>query len=87
MSEQFIAKLSGKGQLTLPKKLREEYGLKEGDYLLLFPQGQGLRLEKAAISPLARFREMAAETEQRFNAANIGPEAVEEAVHWARRQK
>ncbi|ACA60600.1 AbrB/MazE/SpoVT family DNA-binding domain-containing protein [Candidatus Desulforudis audaxviator] len=87
MSEQYVAKLSGKGQLTLPKKLREEYDLKEGDYLLLFPQGQGLRLEKAAISPLVRFREMAAETERRFDEEKIGPEAVEEAVRWARRQK
>ncbi len=87
MSEQFVAKLSGKGQLTLPKKLREKYGLKEGDFLLIFPQGQGLRVEKAAVSPLARFQEIAAETAQRFEKEGIEPETVEEAVRWARDQK
>lgn len=87
MPEQYVTKLSGKGQLTLPKRLREKYGLREGDYLLVFPQGQGLRVEKATISPLARFREMAAETERRFHEEKIGPGTVEEAVRWARRQK
>ncbi|MEW6448893.1 MAG: AbrB/MazE/SpoVT family DNA-binding domain-containing protein [Bacillota bacterium] len=87
MNEQYVAKISGKGQITVPKELREKYGLKEGDYLLLFPQGQGLRVEKAALSPLARFREIAAKTEERFREEKIGPGEVEEAVRWARRQK
>lgn len=87
MNRQYVAKISGKGQITLPKELREKYGLKEGDYLLLFPQGQGLRLEKAAISPLARFREIAAETEERFRQEKVGPAEVEEAIRWARRQR
>ncbi|MEW6726115.1 MAG: AbrB/MazE/SpoVT family DNA-binding domain-containing protein [Bacillota bacterium] len=87
MNEQYVAKISGKGQITLPKELRKRFGLKEGDYLLLSPQGQGLRLEKATISPLARFQEIAAETEERFRKDKIGPVEVEEAIRWARGQK
>ncbi len=87
MKEQYVTKVSAKGQITLPKELREKYGLKEGDYLLLFPQGQGLRLEKATVSPLARFREIAGRTEKRFREERVGPAEVEEAIRWARQQK
>lgn len=85
--EQYVAKISGKGQITLPKQLRERYGLKEGDYLLLSPQGQGLRLQKAAVSPLASFLDIATETEKRFREDAIGIAEVEEAIRWAREQK
>lgn len=87
MAEQYVAKISDKGQITIPKKLRERYGLKEGDYLLLLPQGQGLRIEKAAIEPLTRFRTLAEETERRWQEEGVKPEDIEEAVHWARSQK
>jgi len=87
MAEQYVAKISEKGQITIPKKLRERYSLEEGDYLLLLPQGQGLRIEKAAVEPLARFRTLAEETEKRWQEEGVKPEDVEEAVRWARDQK
>ncbi|NPV70639.1 MAG: AbrB/MazE/SpoVT family DNA-binding domain-containing protein [Firmicutes bacterium] len=87
MNEQYAVKISDKGQVTLPKKLRERLGLKRGDYLLLSPQGQGLRVEKALVSPVAMFREIAEETEMHFRDEGIRPADVEEAVNWARRQK
>ncbi|TDA70280.1 MAG: AbrB/MazE/SpoVT family DNA-binding domain-containing protein [Clostridia bacterium] len=87
MAEQYVAKISEKGQITIPKKLRENYHLKEGDYLLLLPQGQGLRIEKAAIEPLTRFRAIAEETKKRWQEEGVKPAEVEEAIRWARNQK
>lgn len=84
MKTQFLAKITGKGQITIPKALREAIGLQDGEYVLLYPQGQGVRLEKAAIAPLERFDELAARTEKRFEREGVQAETVEEAVRWAR---
>lgn len=87
MSEQYIAKITGKGQITIPKILRESLNLRDGDYLILFPQGKGMRIEKAAISPLERFEALAARTEERFRNLEITGADVEEAIRWARRNR
>jgi AbrB family looped-hinge helix DNA binding protein len=87
MESQYVVKITDKGQITLPKELREAYNFKEGDYLLLFPQGEGLRAEKALVSPVSRFKDLAAGTEKRFRDEGLQPSEVEEAVRWARLQK
>ena len=87
MESQYVVKITDKGQITLPKELRKAYNFKEGDYLLLFPQGEGLRAEKALVSPASRFKELAANTEKRFMEEGLQPSEVEEAVRWARLQK
>jgi AbrB family looped-hinge helix DNA binding protein len=87
MESQYVVKITDKGQITLPKELREAYNFKEGDYLLLFPQGEGLRAEKALVSPVSRFKALAADTEKRFRDEGMQPSEVEEAVRWARLQK
>lgn len=87
MSRQYLAKVTGKGQITIPKALREAVGLRDGEYVLLFPQGQGVRLEKAAISPLERFDDLTVRTEERFKQKGVTAETVEEAVRWARKNR
>lgn len=87
MSIQYVAKVTGKGQITIPKELREAIGLHDGEYVLLYPQGQGVRIEKAAISPLELFDDLAARTEERFKQQGITAETVEEAVRWARENR
>lgn len=84
MAGQFLAKITGKGQITIPKALREALGFRDGDYVLVFPQGQGMRIEKAAVSPLERFEDLAVRTEERFKRQGVTPRDVEEAVRWAR---
>lgn len=85
MAEQFVAKISGKGQVTLPKQLRNKFGLKEGDYLIIYPQGSGFRIEKAVLSTHERFRQIAEATERRFREDGITPADVEEAIKWSRK--
>ena len=51
MESQYVVKITDKGQITLPKELRKAYNFNEGDYLLLFPQGEGLRAEKSSCIP------------------------------------
>ncbi len=42
----YRAKITTKGQLTLPKDLRDKLGLRAGDYLLIKETDQGYLLEK-----------------------------------------
>ncbi len=42
----YRAKVTAKGQVTLPKGLRARLGLKTGDYLQIKETGQGYLLEK-----------------------------------------
>lgn len=37
--KQYSTRITSKGQVTIPKALREMYGLEEGDYLVLEPRG------------------------------------------------
>jgi len=87
MSKQYVAKVTGKGQITIPKELREAIGLRDGEYVLLYQQGQGVRMEKAIIAPLERFEDLAARTEERFRQQGITEETVAEAIRWARENR
>jgi len=46
----FLTTLSSKGQVTLPKAIRESLILKTGDHLLLEYSSQGIFIKKAKIS-------------------------------------
>jgi AbrB family looped-hinge helix DNA binding protein len=42
-----VMKLQERGQITLPKKLRDEMGLRQGDSVVAIPDGRGgYRLER-----------------------------------------
>lgn len=67
-------RITRKGQVTIPKELREEYGLEEGDELLWKPSEDGITVRKATRSagrgmlvdddvPESKRREMAEELE------------------------
>ena len=52
-----LHKVTTKGQITLPKKLREKLKIKPGDYLSIFQVGEDIVLTKKAPSQSPRFRE------------------------------
>ncbi len=65
-----VSRLTRKGQMTIPRKLREELGLQPGDYLVLRSVAGGILVSKAAIVP-----ESSVEEVLRQVAARIGREA------------
>ena len=53
MLRMFMAKsatISSKGQITLPKELREKYHLKEGETAVLLDAGEGILVKHARSS-------------------------------------
>ncbi|QWK19119.1 MAG: AbrB/MazE/SpoVT family DNA-binding domain-containing protein [Hydrogenobacter thermophilus] len=68
-----IVKLSSKGQIVIPKELRDKLGLKAGDYLLIDLKDNEVKLRK--IKPIEKFRGILKESlgdselEERFEEA------------------
>ena len=49
-----IVKMSSKGQVVIPRDVRDRLGLKAGDYLLVELEGDEVKLRK--IKPIEKFR-------------------------------
>jgi AbrB family looped-hinge helix DNA binding protein len=82
----YPAKITSKGQVTIPKPVRDELGLAEGDYLVLEPQGEYLIGAKAEIASEDEFDRLADRIASRFKAKGITRSDVEDAIKWARRK-
>jgi len=51
----YESKVTSKGQITIPKELRERYNIKVGDRVVLIPEDDGI-LIKHRVSSLASLR-------------------------------
>lgn len=56
------SRLSSKGQIVIPKRLREELSLQEGDDLVLVQKGELLIVKKLTLQDLIR------ETDRQYDA-------------------
>lgn len=48
--EWYEATISSKGQMTLPKKLREKYRLEKGEKALVIPSSEGILIKHKTVS-------------------------------------
>ncbi len=58
MSEVVITKLSSKGQIVIPKNLRELLGLEPGELFAMFGEGDTLVLKKLDVPSNREFEEL-----------------------------
>ena len=88
MPTQYTTRITSKGQVTIPKAIRERYGLEEGDYLVLEPRGEDLVVRKGRMVTWDEdFEALAARVAERFEDRGITREDVEDAVRWARKKQ
>jgi antitoxin PrlF len=81
----YTTRITSKGQVTIPKAIRDRYGLVEGDYLILEPRGEDLVVRKGRIMASDEdFETLAARITERFEKRGISRADVEDAVRWAR---
>ncbi|MDV3104065.1 AbrB/MazE/SpoVT family DNA-binding domain-containing protein [Thermococcus waiotapuensis] len=52
-----VVRVSSKGQVVIPKRVREKMGIKEGEYLLLVQEGDIIVMKKLDVNLEAVFRE------------------------------
>ena len=88
MSDVEITKASSRGQIVLPKGIRDELGIKAGDYLAIFSDGETIHLKKIERIELKK------KFEKRFNELSvfatekgITKKDVEDAVKDVRKKK
>lgn len=82
MGEYYIARITTKGQVTVPLELRKELKVKEGDYILF--EKKGSRVEIKKMVPPNDFEDFARPIRERFQREGITPDDVEAAINWAR---
>ncbi len=88
MTTRYTTRITSKGQVTIPKAIRERYGLEEGDYLVLEPKGEDLIIRKGRmVTSEEDFEALAARVAKRFEERGITREDVEDAIRWARERR
>ena len=76
--------MTSKGQVTVPKQVREALGLENGDYLVFEPKGERIEVRKAPVSPTEDFEALADRIAERFKDRGITAADVAKAISWAR---
>ena len=80
----YAAKITSKGQITIPKAVRETMGLEEGDYVVFEPENDRIILRPAALGPNEDFESLAERIAERFERYGISRSDVADAIRWAR---
>ena len=76
-----LATVTSKGQITIPSRLREEFGLEEGTKLMVVPTDHGLVLKKIDLPSVEEFQSRVAE---RADETDLSLDDVTDLVHDAR---
>ena len=64
--EMELAKLTSKGQLTVPVAIRKKLNLKEGDKVVFLSDDDGIRIVNASVLALERARKAFADEAERL---------------------
>lgn len=79
-----IVKMSPKGQLVVPKEIREETGFEPSDRFIAMPVEDGVIFKKIDIDVEAEYRKLSDQVQNRFEEEDIDEDVVEDAIEWAR---
>lgn len=83
-----LAKMTSKGQITIPKDIRDKMNAKKGDYFLFELKGNNkVEIKKAELSTSEKFEKVAQRIQKKFEEHGITRKDVEEAIRWARSQE
>lgn len=80
-----LSKVTAKGQVTIPKAIRDQLGLEQGAYVVWEPRGEAVVMERAAVASEDEFEALADRIAKRFARKGISRADVEDAIRWARR--
>jgi bifunctional DNA-binding transcriptional regulator/antitoxin component of YhaV-PrlF toxin-antitoxin module len=87
MTEVELVKMSPKGQLVVPKSIREMIGFEPSDRFISFPVKDGVLFKKVKLPDAkAEFDSLAKDIQKQFKAKKVTQGDVEEAVQWARKR-
>jgi len=76
-----LTTVTSKGQITIPSRLREEFGLEKGTKLMVVPTEYGLVLKKVELPSVEEFQQRVAERESEVD---LTDQEISNFVHEAR---
>ena len=76
-----VTTVTSKGQITIPSRLRKQFGLEQGTKLMVVPTDYGLILKKLELPSVEEFQQR---VEERAETVDLSMEEVNELVHDAR---
>jgi len=83
-----VVTMSSKGQLVIPKSIREEMGLQERDKFIIVRDKESVILRKIeSLQPDRKLLSLLDELSKRFEEAHISPEDVKKEIKQARARK
>ena len=83
----YTAKLTSKGQVTVPKQVRERFALNTGDYLVFELTDDRIIVTKSPLQPTEDFDALADRIAQRLRDRGVTRRDVADAIRWAREKK
>lgn len=76
-----VTTVTAKGQITIPSRLRKQFGLEKGTKLMVVPTDYGLVLKKIELPSVEEFQRR---VEERANEVDLSMDEVDRLVHDAR---
>ncbi|MFP9062514.1 AbrB/MazE/SpoVT family DNA-binding domain-containing protein [Natrialbaceae archaeon A-chndr2] len=76
-----VTTVTSKGQITIPSRLREQFGLEKGTKLMVVPTEYGLVLKKIDLPSVEEFQKR---VEHREKNVDLSMDEVSQLVHDAR---
>jgi len=76
-----VTTVTSKGQITIPSKLRDQFGLEQGTKLMVVPTEYGLILKKVDLPSIEEFQQR---VEDRTETVEMSLDEVSQLVHEAR---
>ena len=76
-----LTTVTSKGQITIPSRLRKQFGLDQGTKLMVVPTDYGLVLKKLELPSIEDFQQRVSEREDDIS---LSMEEIEQLVHEQR---
>jgi AbrB family looped-hinge helix DNA binding protein len=76
-----ITTVTSKGQITIPSRLREQFGLGKGTRLMVVPTDYGLVLKKLELPSVEEFQQR---VEERADDVALSMDKIDQLTHDAR---
>jgi len=73
--------VTSKGQITIPSRLRKEFGFEQGTKLMVVPTEHGLVLKKLDLPSVEEFQQR---VEERTAEVDVSMDEIDQLVHEAR---
>jgi len=82
----YPGKVSLKGQITIPKKIRNKLGVAPGDFILFTEEKGVVVLKKARVSPEEEFDRLVTALDKKTKELGITDQDIEDAIKWSRKK-